>query len=312
MTVNTDFELGQTGSITTAHDINVVSTNRDITLSGATNSQKLNLTATKGNVTMNGNVQSTSITVAGKKAFVSGILNSTGEIKFTMTQDFTLNAPGRLITAEQHHARRPGHHARRRQQRQRLPIDRNQGPHRQRRHHRATTSRPAPPAASSTPRSPAARASDSTLTNDFVTGSASSLSATDDITVTTTGSALLSGLMNTRVISVTATGGDIVLNATSDLRATNAITLFGATATIRGRLDAPTVSVTGTGSLLLDTRTGYITANYVTLNSVERDGESEGSLGRSRRPGCGAPPIPECRGQDRPRLEQLHPPGGLL
>ncbi len=263
--VVTDFELSPTGAITTGHDINITSSGRDITLSAATNSGKLNLTALKGNVTMDGNAQAQAMTITGKKAFIGGSLNSTGDLNFAMSQDFILKTPGSLTTNGNIIIAGQGitlggsstGNTYKLTGTKDLTVDGTVGAQ----DFQAT-------AASAIFNSTLLSAKNIALTlnGDLTTGASSNLSAASGFTGTATGSAYLSGALTAPTIALTATK-DLFVNNGSRLQASRSLNLSGATATIAGIVNSPTVSITGTNGITFDAATGYLSADNVTLNS---------------------------------------------
>lgn len=266
-TANTDFVLANTGSVLTNHDINITSTTRDITLNGATASNKLTLNALKGTATMAGNAQAQNIAVNAKAADLSGTIRSASDATFTLTQNFALDALGSLVL--------PGNLV---ISGQAITFD---GPSSANNYNltgtRNLTVNNTITAQDFTATAAAGALNSSltsnrgiglTLTNNFTTSTATALSAVNDISVASTGgSATISGALTSQTISV-AMSGAATVNSDARLLGSKSITLSGNSASIAGRLDAPTVNVTGTNGLVIDTTTGFISAVNATLSSA--------------------------------------------
>ena len=215
--VTTDFILAQSGSLRTTREATITSSNRDVILRGSTVADRLTINATRADAILDGSVQTNQLTVNAKKASIGGVLNSSGEIKFTLGQDMTLRSSGRLNTSS--NIVITG---------QDVTLDGNATAN----DFRFTLTKNLLVDGILTGREfvisagdaifnnvlTSSRAIQLTLTGDFVTGAGGNLSAVNDLDVDTTGGALLSGTHSAANIDIVA-AQDMTVNAGSVLNA---------------------------------------------------------------------------------------------
>ncbi len=265
-----NFSLATGVSIQPNKDLHLTSTSGDLTIDGTTNSQNFVASATKGTLTIDGTVQAANAQFSNgpnltSNATVNGTVNA-GSIDGDVKNVFLLNAGGALNSTGNvgintakltidgavigNNVTLAGT--------QTLTVN---GAVQSQQFTATGASGIFNSAITST-----AHDLKINLTSGFTQGAAGSLVSAGKVQITDGGSASISGTMRGTDLTLNSTGS-FDLNSGADLRGTNSITITGSNTTIVGRVDAPTVSVTGSTALALDTTGAFLSADHLSLST---------------------------------------------
>lgn len=267
-TLSRDFSLATGVSMTTTKDTSITSSAGSITIDGSTVSEKFLLSA-KNNISVAGTVQATEAQLSGGSALATNVTVTgqvtAGKITSDLKNLLTLDSGGVLLSTGDIALTAP----------KMVLAGSTQG---------GTVTLTAPSTltvdggiqakdltvtggtAIFSSNVTAINGVDMSYTSNFTQGTSSGFTAGKDIAISSYQNMAVSGAMSAVNVNLSSLGNATV-NATSTVTGAASIDISGDQTIIKGSLDAPTVTLSGTTSLKIDQNTGYVSAATVKLSS---------------------------------------------